>query len=492
MARPANTNATNIDEASSSFAKKRQRMGDKDNSDRENAKPAKTMRGSRSKNTRKPDAAASARGKRASKAAGKKESSQDTVTEVVIPMDDRKDEEHERVVFLDNHTGQPVMALHRKKEGAQPMSHLWADFIAETQQVRDHIGGNLHGTFLNRHEIDAIDLKRSHSIFPSLVTSKGCLRSKDNYNAASQAVRVGGVFQARDDNDEDTEAIEPDASNVTKIVELESRAKALQIKAQALEKQAAAYLVAAEKMAKDGYTEQNKEIDSDLAKSGLSYIHEALPLSRKELSRYIFAHEEHLEATAERLRGEMAPLAAYCSKAEKRLRNLIALKVAADLKLCRDIKRFGHFEVQKWQMGALPSDLHECKCKRCRHPQSATSTSAKLVYPDEDSEDDLPDAEDVLPKVKLEGDDSELDEEEIEQPAADTAQQAATETVRKTAGESFQQSAAESTVQRKAIKFATKSALDKSSHSQSQSSSTNQSQDEHGSNAPGIKSTKGS
>ena len=48
-------------------------------------------------------------------------------------------------------------------------------------------------------------------------------------------------------------------------------------------------------------------------------------------------HEDHLTATAERLRSEMAGLnATFVHRAEKRLKNQIQLKVCTDYKLCRD------------------------------------------------------------------------------------------------------------------------------------------------------------
>ena len=66
-----------------------------------------------------------------------------------------------------------------------------------------------------------------------------------------------------------------------------------------------------------------------------------LSLNRKELNRYIVDHEEHLTVTAEKFRSEMAGLTLFVYRVEKRLRDTIQLKVAADYKLCRDIKNFG-------------------------------------------------------------------------------------------------------------------------------------------------------
>lgn len=63
-----------------------------------------------------------------------------------------------------------------------------------------------------------------------------------------------------------------------------------------------------------------------------------------------------------RLRGDLAGLAAYVQRAKKQLRDEIQLKVAADLKLCRDIKKFGRFIIQGWQMEVLPFGTHACRC----------------------------------------------------------------------------------------------------------------------------------
>lgn len=113
-----------------------------------------------------------------------------------------------------------------------------------------------------------------------------------------------------------------------------------------------------------------------------------LTLNRKEFERYVIDHEEHLTVTAEKLRSEMATLAAYVNRADKRLRDQIQLKVAADLKLCSDIKRFGSFEMKAWQMGALPIGAHVCWCDECTGAGSggdaavAESSRARLSYPE--------------------------------------------------------------------------------------------------------------
>ena len=70
-------------------------------------------------------------------------------------------------------------------------------------------------------------------------------------------------------------------------------------------------------------------------------------------------------ATAEKLRSETAGLAAFVHPAEKRLRELIPLKVAAGFQLCRDVEPFGRFEFTTWRMDALPLNAHVCWCEGC-------------------------------------------------------------------------------------------------------------------------------
>lgn len=94
----------------------------------------------------------------------------------------------------------------------------------------------------------------------------------------------------------------------------------------------------------------------------MQYIGDVLPLSRIDLKKYVSSHEDHLTVTAEKLRGELAALSAYVNKAEKTLRDQIQLKVAADMKLLADLEKHKEFEIQVWQMEALPINLHVCKC----------------------------------------------------------------------------------------------------------------------------------
>ena len=75
-------------------------------------------------------------------------------------------------------------------------------------------------------------------------------------------------------------------------------------------------------------------------------------------------NDEHL-ATTEKLRSETAGLAAFVHPAEKRLRELIPLNVAAGFQLCRDVEPFGRFEFTTLRMDALPLNAHMCWCEGC-------------------------------------------------------------------------------------------------------------------------------
>ena len=345
-----------------------------------------TARGSRSKRMSKPNTVASRRGTLAAKAAGKKISTQTFTSVTIVPRDDEVDDKHERVVLIDNHSQLPVLELYRNKEKAVPMSYLWKDFIRETQLVRDQIGLDVLGSFLTEEEQKLIDLKNNSHIFPELVTSKGCLRSKDNYSAAAEASRTGGIFTRSSAT-----------ATTSKGDEYRARAKALRAKATAYEKQSEAYEQAATlvDLKFDAKVDENQ-----LTSAGMTFLANEIPLTRKELNGHLQAHEAHLIAVAEKLRGEMSSVAIFVQRAEKRLRDEIQLKVAADLKLLRDIKRFGKFELQAWQIEALPQETHQCKCPICQQvPEGDAPDGAKYLFGPDFPQGDM---DDVLPDIKLE------------------------------------------------------------------------------------------
>ena len=75
------------------------------------------------------------------------------------------------------------------------------------------------------------------------------------------------------------------------------------------------------------------------------YIEEILILNKKEINRYIVDHKKHLIVIVEKLKSEMISLTTYIYRIEKRLKDLIQIKIAIDLKLLRDIKKFDNFEI---------------------------------------------------------------------------------------------------------------------------------------------------
>ena len=109
-----------------------------------------------------PNAAASARGTTSAVAQRKSISKTKNAGEFVVPMEAQRDEQHERVKFIDNETGQPVMTLYRTTEEAQPISDLWSDLLRERQDLRSHVTPDILGSFLTPEELNAIDLKNNH------------------------------------------------------------------------------------------------------------------------------------------------------------------------------------------------------------------------------------------------------------------------------------------------------------------------------------------
>lgn len=122
-------------------------------------------------------------------------------------------------------------------------------------------------------------------------------------------------------------------------------------------------------------------------------------LTSEETNAYAEASEAHMIATTEKLRCDMSKLAAYVHHAELRLRDLIQLKVTADLKLLRDIQQFGQFELCKWQIGALPAEKHICQCEICMMPEPPQGLGSGVPYPFPGFEEGT--REDALPQVTL-------------------------------------------------------------------------------------------
>ena len=90
-----------------------------------------------------------------------------------------------------------MFALYRKTEKAEPMAHLWAEFLQASQSARDHIGVDALGSMLSQEEEAAINLKNNAHIFPILITSKGGLRSKDNLAASNDNAQRGLLDESK-------------------------------------------------------------------------------------------------------------------------------------------------------------------------------------------------------------------------------------------------------------------------------------------------------
>ncbi|KAL8705524.1 MAG: hypothetical protein Q9201_001341 [Fulgogasparrea decipioides] len=103
-----------------------------------------------------------------------------------------------------------------------------------------------------------------------------------------------------------------------------------------------------------------------LSSQEMTYIGDSVLYSRAKFSKFIRDHEDHLNAAAERSRSDMVVFSAYAYRAEKRSRDLIQLKVAADLKLCYDIVLYGNrFIVATPAIPTnLPSPLRVAKASR--------------------------------------------------------------------------------------------------------------------------------
>ena len=121
-----------------------------------------------------------------------------------------------------------------------------------------------------------------------------------------------------------------------------NRAKMCRAKAASWNRQAQLYDDAAAKLEADKETDKEAEVNMDELENeakGMTYLGGEVRLTSEEANAYAEANEAHMIATTERLRCDMSKLAAYVHHAELRLRDLIQLKVAADLKLLRDIQR---------------------------------------------------------------------------------------------------------------------------------------------------------
>lgn len=211
--------------------------------------------------------------------------------------------------------------------------------IQQSQSTRDHLELNTLESFLTQQKTNFIDLKNNSHIFLILITRNEELRVKNNLTAFTDNAQR---------NEEDIFSSDTTIAIIANV--LLHRAVSLTQKKNALLKQTKTYETVAalsEEIMKK--TEVNTKLSekSILIKHEMIYIIEQLTLFRNQVNQYIEDHETHLIVICEKLRIEFFDLAIYINKAEKKLRDLIQLKMTANMKLCSDLKKFEKFEIQK-------------------------------------------------------------------------------------------------------------------------------------------------
>ena len=193
---------------------------------------------------------------------------------------------------------------------------------------------NILKSSLFQKKTNAIDLKNNSTIFSIFITSKIEFRSKNNLTTS--------IKNAQRDVEK---TFIKNAIAMTDAQILRNRTNNFNKKIQALLKQFAAYEKTVDKM-KIKTSKKTKVLNEKSLKTHeMKYIKKHLFLNKKEVNRYILNHENHFIVTVEKFKNEMIEFVAYIQRAEKRLRDLIALKIAANLKICQDIKNFEKFEV---------------------------------------------------------------------------------------------------------------------------------------------------
>ncbi len=292
-------------------------------------------RSTRSKNFKTSNVIVSVKEIISAKVQSKKIFTQKIIIKMLISLKNQHDFNHEKVIFLNNTIKKSVLALYCKTKKTEFISHLWAEFLNEIQTLKDQIELNVFDNTLFEEEVVAINLRNNVSIFSSLIIEKEALWSKNNLQAfISNAARNQEEVFIKDF------AIAMNNSNI-----LKSQALSLRKKVFALNKQINAYEKTADQM---NISKQSSSKKISLNKHEMIYIENVLTLSRKKVQQYIVNHEKHLMITAEKLKSEMTDLAVYVHHAEKRLRNLIQLKMTTDLKLCHNIKQFNKFKMSVW------------------------------------------------------------------------------------------------------------------------------------------------
>ena len=289
-------------------------------------------RDSRGRNHHGLNIAVSKRGTKSARRQGKETSEPESklMTEIRVPMEEHNDRQNERVVFIDDITNKPAMQLFRTAEGAESTARLWADFLPAAQSARDRLGVDTVDRILSQIEasqMNQMDLNSNDPLFPTPIVNRGFSLSRDDGTAGSFPKSAAGRIGPKR--------------------ELLNRAFALRTKAAAIIKQAEKDERAADRLLDD---DDDNGLPQGTAKAttAMAYIGDVLPaLTRKNLGTF------------------MAALSGHVRGAEKRLHDQILFKVGADLKLCRDVRQLGRFEMQAWQMETLPSGLHKCQCPEC-------------------------------------------------------------------------------------------------------------------------------
>ena len=285
-----------------------------------------TKRGSRRKSHRESDTAALKRGIKSARRQGKETLKPQSITEIRKRIEEHNNRQDERVVFIDNYTNRPAMELFRTAEGAESTARLWADFLPAAQSARDRLGVYTVDRVLSQIEGNQMDLDSNDPLFPMPVIDRGFSPSRENGTAGSFPKNA--------------------AERIGPKRELLNRAFTLRTKAAAMIKQAEKDERAADRLDDDN-DDNGLPQETTKATTAMVYIGDVLPLTRKDLDTF------------------MAALSGYVRGAEKRLHDQILFKVGADMKLCRDVRQLGRFEMQAWQMEVLPSGLHRCQCPGC-------------------------------------------------------------------------------------------------------------------------------
>ena len=248
----------------------------------------------------------------------------------IIIKNEKNDQNHEKIVLLNNDTEKHIISFYRNIERVVSMSHFWNFFISETQLLRDQIDHETLKSFLIEKEFNAIKLKHNAHIFSELINSKDYFRFKDNLATTIKISRVDDVF---------TKSI----ANVKKHTKFKTKIKVFRTKVNVFEKQTNAYDTATKFVEK----KSNITIDEiNLENLKMIYLRKEISFSRKKLNTHLNAHENHLICVAKKFRDEMSTVATYVNRAKKRFRDDIQLKVATDFKLLKDIKNNEQFELK--------------------------------------------------------------------------------------------------------------------------------------------------